>query len=164
MALSSRTPRRWFPFALFLVATLSLQWPAKTENTAEEVGLELQKDSFCALEWSIAEFKWNFNRQFNELLFEAQLAQRANGNHLDPVQIAQVLENALAQARKAIAVQEMEECLLTFYRAAGLTNKFQTLRNELQTKNPDRIVLTPERRFVEQFAKHQADTGPHLGR
>ena len=158
MSLIDKKPHRWFAFAVLLIPVLSVQWPAKTENAADAVGLELQKDSFCSLEWSITEFKWNFNRQFTELLFQAQQARKANGNHLDNIQIAQVLEDAFAQARSAVPVQEMEECLLTFYRSAGLTNKFQTLHDELQTRNPNRIVLAPERRFLEHLPNRHAET------
>ncbi len=158
MSLIDQKPRRWFAFAAFLILGLSVQWPAKTENAADTVWLELQKDSFCSLEWSIAEFKCNFNRQFTELLFQAQQARKTNGNHLDDIQIAQVLENALAQARSAIPLQEMEECLLSFYRSAGLTNKFQTLHDELQIRNPERIVLAPERRFLDHLPHQPAQT------
>jgi hypothetical protein len=159
MSLLDQKPQRWFAFfAAFFILLLSVQWPAKTENAADAVRVELQRDSFCSLEWSIAEFKWNFNRQFTELLFQAKQARKAGGNRLATIQIAQVLEDALAEARSAVPVQEMEECLLTFYRSAGLTNKFQTLREELQTRNPNRIVLSPEQRFVEQLANQPAET------
>jgi hypothetical protein len=158
MFLSNLKPHRSFAFGVCLILVLLVQWPAQTENAADAARIELQKDSFCSLEWSIAEFKWNFNRQFTELLFQAQQARKASGNHLVTIQIAQVLEHALAQARSAVSVQEIEECLLTFYRSAGLTNKFLTLRDELQTRNPNRIVLAPERRFLEHLPNQPAET------
>src|SRR5690242_17362320 len=106
MFLSDQKPaQRWFAFSACLVLVLLVQWPAKTESASEADRIELQRDSFSSVEWSIAEFKWNFNRQFTELLFQAQQARQAKGNHLNTLQIADVLENALTQARSAVSVQ-----------------------------------------------------------
>ena len=68
MSLIDEKPHRWFAFAVLLIPVLSVQWPAKTENAADAVGLELQKDSFCSLEWSITEFKWNGTDMYGQRL------------------------------------------------------------------------------------------------
>src|SRR5690242_20288960 len=109
---------------LVLLVLFPTGWETKAPQPGGAVTMELQKDSFCPLEWTIAEFKYNFNRQFNDLLFQAQQVRKANSRHArnqpDNTEIAEVLEDAIVQARSAMPVDEMEEGLLSFYRAAGL--------------------------------------------
>lgn len=130
-----------------LLILVSVVWPGAALER-EDLAIESQRDSFCSLEWSIAEFKRNFNREFTELLLQAQRARTANATPLENEQIAQVLEDAITEARSAVPVDEMKEALLSFYRAARLTNKFQALFTELQTRNTNRVVLDVERRFL----------------
>jgi hypothetical protein len=128
----------------------------------ERVRFDLQKDSFSSLSWSIERFRIELNAKFAELLAQLQQARNANlqnpGSSLDNAQLAAVLEDAVGEAKGAVSVEDMQECLLTFYRVSGLTNKFLELYAELARKNTNRVTNGPERKFLQQVELKSAAT------
>jgi len=122
---------------------LAVIWVTRSNTTTgsterDALRVELQNGSFCPLSWSIAEFKLDFSKRFGELLLQLDQARSSNDDPIDALknaQLAEILEDALAEARSAIPIQSMEAYLLRFYRAAGLTNKHQQLRTAIQQRD-----------------------------
>src|SRR5262245_10353987 len=119
-------------FAPMAVACiLALIWVTcsnTTTDSTERDGLrvELRNGSFCPFSWSIAEFKLDFSKRFGELLLQLDQARSSKDDPIGALknaQLAEILEDVLAEARSAIPIQSMEAYLLRFYRAAGLINR-----------------------------------------
>jgi hypothetical protein len=109
---------------------------ARTERDALQV--ELQNGSFCPLSWSIAEFKLEFSRHFQDLLLQLDQARASKDDPtgaLRNTQLAEILEETLAEARLAVPIESMEAYLLRFYRNAGLTNQHEQLRAAIEKRN-----------------------------
>jgi hypothetical protein len=128
-------------------------------SEGEPLASDLQKESFSSLSWELAEFRVGFAHKFQEQLLALQQARKQGATDtkpaLDNSQLAEVLEDTIAQAERALPVDELKECLLNFYRAASLTNKFLTLRAELERTNPNRAILSPEKAFLNAIAQNR---------